>query len=256
MGKLKRGLAVLGFAGDLHFLWFTLGAGFVGGSLVTGAAAVFSVLPWWSLAGLFVGVFLLMTGFAGTLVRLVLARQATHHPATGAPHLSDGDQARATRSDPTMQRKASALDETIGIEYDRLVADTRHNEQDQCPYDPGLLVGPVVDVFKRRRYDELGMSGDFAPNIAQGRLALQLMADTFRELGSRKWTDRELRTFQIRQRMPLERCAENVVEMYAPHRLTGYRLEHGLPYPGTPEGNAALDMNAKAKKLQAYRDEM
>lgn len=242
----------LGHLGTLRFL-MEIASGLVGAGAAYAAVARFlGSLPTLSQVLISAGL-----GFAlAASVGAVLIWASNRVTRRG----SSGD--LASTSEPVngpdysaLQRKARALDEVIGTEYDRLVAIA---SQEERPYAPGLLIGPVADLFKRRRYGELGLSDIFVPDMAQGRLALQLMANTFRELGGRPWTDREQGllspiTDQLRD---LESCAERVVDTYAPLRGTGFRAPHGLPGLGASEANTRLDLNDKAKKLQTYCDEI
>lgn len=61
---LRRLYAFLGFAGNSHFAWFTLGVGGLVSGLLTGAAATILVLPWWSLAILGASILMLSMGAA------------------------------------------------------------------------------------------------------------------------------------------------------------------------------------------------
>jgi hypothetical protein len=77
---VRRGLAVLGLAGDLHFLWFTLGVGGLATVGVTAVVQTVVAIPPWLYILFIPSVLLLAAGITGILVRQVLAWQASRHP--------------------------------------------------------------------------------------------------------------------------------------------------------------------------------
>ncbi|CAN5775728.1 hypothetical protein BH24CHL6_BH24CHL6_08790 [soil metagenome] len=78
---LRRFYALLGLAGNVHFAWITLGGGAIVGSLAAGAGAVITELPWWSLAGVGLGVALLTAGLLGLVVQYAAAKRKRSAPS-------------------------------------------------------------------------------------------------------------------------------------------------------------------------------
>ena len=74
-------LRTLGIAQGAYFLWFTVGGGAVVTGVGVGLLAAYSDLPWWSVAVICVGLFMIGAGVANFLVASVARRVAPRSEA-------------------------------------------------------------------------------------------------------------------------------------------------------------------------------
>jgi hypothetical protein len=109
MRRIKQALRALGITGDIHFLLFTVGAANVLTVIGTTALSIASTMPWWALAGIYVGLLLMSVAVLSPVVgalgrRIVGARQDPQPNASNPGIRLPPPPALADRTTGTMSR--------------------------------------------------------------------------------------------------------------------------------------------------------
>jgi hypothetical protein len=186
------------------------------------------------------------------IVGLVAWRERADKPSGIAP----SGQAEATRVGapdlPMARRKAAALDELLEIEYDNEVVAKRF--EDGWAFNPGVLSGPTLAMYRRRRYQRLGLADLFQPNPDEGRAAFQMLIDTYEGLAERP-SDADQMSLPD-QRRQLDDVAAEVIDAYTPNRLHAFRADLNLPGMGGWVEDMKLEIGYRVKQLRACRDQL
>jgi hypothetical protein len=158
----------------------------------------------------------------------------------------------ATKTDRVQPLARKPFDDFLALEYQREL-DRRRVQEKARPYDPGLLVGPTLDAYRRRRYADVGQVPAVDPE--EGRKAMMLLADAARDLANRIEngdTSVNVNIVGMGDLPELRRAAEYVVDAYAPHLRSAFQRPHDLPGPGTMEGSYVQDLSEMARRLEVY----